>query len=68
MNTTSGGQWVTSSYSNGNGNCVEVQVRNLGESVAQRDSKQAAAGPVITHTREGWQAFVTGLRRGDLTS
>ncbi|MFJ4772772.1 DUF397 domain-containing protein [Streptomyces uncialis] len=56
-----------SPFSNGNGNRVEVQVRHLGESVAQRDSKQAA-GPVITHTCEGWQSFVTGLRHGDLTS
>ncbi|OKH93458.1 DUF397 domain-containing protein [Streptomyces uncialis] len=57
-------EWVKSSYSSGQANCVEVR---LGESVAQRDSKQAA-GPVITHTREGWRTFVTSLRRGDLAS
>ncbi|WP_329559038.1 DUF397 domain-containing protein [Streptomyces uncialis] len=57
-------EWVKSSYSSGQANCVEVR---LGESVAQRDSKQAA-GPVIMHTHEGWRTFVTSLRRGDLAS
>lgn len=50
--------WFKSSYSNGNGECVEVA--HLGEAVAMRDSKQQA-GPVLTSTVEGWQAFIASV-------
>jgi uncharacterized protein DUF397 len=50
--------WFTSSYSIGNGSCVEVA--DLGGAVAMRDSKWQA-GPVLSSTAEGWRAFVTGM-------
>ncbi|MFJ6748263.1 DUF397 domain-containing protein [Streptomyces sp. NPDC091266] len=56
-------EWFKSSYSNGNGECVEVA--NLGDSVAMRDSKQQGAGPVLTSTVEGWQAFVASVANGE---
>ncbi|MHC0430207.1 DUF397 domain-containing protein [Streptomyces sp. O3] len=55
--------WFKSSYSNGNGNCVEVA--NLGTAVAVRDSKQQSAGPVLTNTVEGWQAFIVSVVDGE---
>ncbi|MYY08837.1 DUF397 domain-containing protein [Streptomyces sp. SID4919] len=56
---TTAHEWVKSSYSNGDINCVEVRVSLRG--VAMRDSKQRS-GPVIVTTRRGWSAFVAGLR------
>ncbi len=68
-------EWFTSSYSNGNGACVEVafvrsshsngngecvEVADLGGAVAMRDSKDAA-GPVLTSTVDGWKAFIAGV-------
>ncbi|KUL49125.1 hypothetical protein ADL22_08625 [Streptomyces sp. NRRL F-4489] len=53
--------WFKSSYSAGNGECVEVAL--LGDTVGARDSKQAA-GPVVTSSAEGWRAFVAGVVDG----
>ncbi|WP_411144727.1 DUF397 domain-containing protein [Streptomyces sp. x-80] len=55
-------QWFKSSYSNGNGNCVEVAY--LGGPVAVRDSKRQA-GPVLTSTTERWQAFIASVVNGE---
>ncbi|KUL49126.1 hypothetical protein ADL22_08630 [Streptomyces sp. NRRL F-4489] len=55
--------WFKSSYSNGDAECVEVAL--LGDTVAARDSKQVA-GPVVTSSAEGWQAFVAGVVGGVL--
>lgn len=52
-------QWFKSSYSNGNGECIEVAV--LGDVVAMRDSKQQGVGPVLTGTVEGWQSFIASV-------
>lgn len=57
--------FVRSTYSNGNGNCVEVADLGSG-AVATRDSKQLAAGPVLTTTAAGWRAFITGVAAGRL--
>ncbi|WP_073964614.1 DUF397 domain-containing protein [Streptomyces sp. CB02460] len=54
--------WFKSSYSNGNGNCVEVA--NLGTAVGVRDSK-VQAGPVLTCAAGGWRAFIRNVVRGD---
>ncbi|MCK7624609.1 DUF397 domain-containing protein [Streptomyces sp. RS10V-4] len=53
--------WFKSSYSAGNGECVEVAL--LGDTVAARDSKQAG-GPVVVSSAEGWRAFVAGVVEG----
>jgi uncharacterized protein DUF397 len=55
-----GAVWKTSSYSGGNGSCVEVA--DLGEQVAVRDSKDRS-GPALIFSREVWHAFVEELKR-----
>lgn len=62
MNRVDDAQWFKSSYSNGNGACVEVA--HLGEVVGMRDSKQHT-GPVLTSSVEGWQAFIDGVVGGE---
>ncbi len=54
-------QWQKSSYSGGNGNCVEVA--DVPEAVAVRDSKDPA-GPKLVFTRADWQAFVSAMAEG----
>lgn len=52
--------WRTSSYSGGNGSCVEVA--DLGTRIAVRDSKDKG-GPALIFSREAWAAFVEELKR-----
>ncbi len=52
--------WRKSSYTGGNGNCVEVA--DLGDAIALRDSKNPA-GPHLTITRPTWSAFIGGLKK-----
>ncbi|MER7549254.1 DUF397 domain-containing protein [Streptomyces anulatus] len=54
-------EFVKSSYSSGNGECVEV-ARNLPCTVAVRDSKRLG-GPVLTLAPAAWDAFTADLRR-----
>ncbi|MER5612707.1 DUF397 domain-containing protein [Streptomyces sp. NPDC002215] len=54
-------EFVKSSYSSGNGECVEV-ARNIPHTVAVRDSKQSD-GPVIVLGPAAWDAFRVGLVR-----
>ncbi|MFI5724118.1 DUF397 domain-containing protein [Streptomyces cyaneofuscatus] len=54
-------EFVKSSYSSGNGECVEV-ARNIPRTVAVRDSK-CPDGPVVTLAPAAWDAFTADLRR-----
>ena len=54
--------WVKSSFSFSNGNCVEV-TGLPGGSVAVRDGRDPA-GPVLRFTRDEWDTFLGGARRG----
>ncbi|WP_217221984.1 DUF397 domain-containing protein [Streptomyces anulatus] len=54
-------EFVKSSYSSGNGECVEV-ARNIPRTVAVRDSKRLG-GPVLTVAPAAWDAFTADLRR-----
>lgn len=47
--------WRTSSYSGGNGSCVEVA--ELGAHVAVRDSKDRS-GPALVFPVETWRRFI----------
>jgi len=59
-----GATWRKSTYSNGSGgNCVEVADLPSGRAV--RDSKHLE-GPILVFTRGEWQAFVQGIRAGEL--
>jgi hypothetical protein len=56
--------WHKSTFSNGSGgNCVEV-AHNLPGIVAVRDSKDHRSGPVLSFTKDGWAAFVAGVKSG----
>ncbi|MFE1781954.1 DUF397 domain-containing protein [Streptomyces sp. NPDC059506] len=57
------GQWQKSSFSGGEGDCVEVTL--LSETTAGvRDSKDRH-GPVLTFSDDAWRGFVTGVRAGE---
>ncbi|WP_326767430.1 DUF397 domain-containing protein [Streptomyces sp. NBC_01591] len=51
--------WCKSSYSSGNGQCVEVA--DVQGAVPVRDSK-ATSGPVLIFGSDTWAAFVAGVR------
>lgn len=55
-------QWHKSSYSSGNGACVEIA--RVGGTVAVRDSKDPH-GPVLTFTPGEWEAFTRGAKAGE---
>jgi len=52
--------WRVSSYSGGQGECVEV-ADNLPTLIPVRDSKHPA-GPVIAFTPHAWRTFIAHLR------
>ncbi|MEU9519270.1 MULTISPECIES: DUF397 domain-containing protein [unclassified Streptomyces] len=52
--------WTKSSYSGGNGACVEVR-SPLVAALAVRDSK-VTAGPVLAFPADAWNAFVTSVK------
>jgi hypothetical protein len=54
--------WHKSSYSNGQGDCIEVA--HLEGGVATRDSKDPS-GPALRFSADGWGAFIRGLAEGD---
>ena len=53
-------QWKKSSYSGNSGNCVEVA--QLGQAVAVRDSKDSE-GPVLVVARDEWQGLLFDLKQ-----
>lgn len=54
--------WTKSSYSQGNGACVEVKSPVLA-AMAVRDSK-VVEGPTLAFPAESWNAFVAEVGRG----
>ena len=56
--------WRKSSYSAGQGNCVEI-ADNVPGIVAVRDSKNPS-GPVLRFSTGAWQAFVSNIKAGQL--
>ncbi|MEV7927066.1 MULTISPECIES: DUF397 domain-containing protein [unclassified Kitasatospora] len=59
----SGASWITSSYSNNGGNCVEVatDVPNL---APVRDSKDPE-GPALVFPADTWSSFIATIRTGE---
>jgi hypothetical protein len=58
-------EWVKSSLSFANGNCVEVAHLPDGE-VGVRNSRDAA-GAVLRFTPDEWHAFVGGVQNGEFS-
>ncbi|MFJ7421984.1 DUF397 domain-containing protein [Streptomyces uncialis] len=54
--------WVKSSYSTGNGACVEVR-SPIAHTVDIRDSK-VIEGPTIAFTPQSWTSFLNDVHRG----
>jgi len=54
--------WTKSSYSTGNGACVEVKSPVVA-AMSVRDSK-VPQGPVLAFPAQSWNAFVTEVGRG----
>jgi hypothetical protein len=52
--------WTKSSYSTGNGACVEVK-SPIVETMAVRDSK-VTEGPTLAFPADAWNAFVASVR------
>ncbi|WP_447038284.1 DUF397 domain-containing protein [Streptomyces sp. DSM 118878] len=52
--------WFTSSYSSGEGQCIEIAV--LPNTIASRDSKDLDS-PVLLFTRDGWRNFIGAVNR-----
>ncbi len=55
-------RWQKSTYSGGQGNCVEVAT--LPDATAIRDSKDPR-GPVLRFTSAEWRAFLHGVKAGE---
>jgi hypothetical protein len=56
-------EWVKSSLSFANGNCVEVANLGAGE-IGVRNSRDAQ-GAVLRFTPDEWHAFIGGVRQGE---
>jgi Domain of unknown function (DUF397) len=56
--------WRKSSYSGTSANCVEISTD--ASTVAVRDSKDET-GPELIFTGQAWSAFVSGIKRGELS-
>ncbi len=57
-------QWVKSSLSFSNGNCVEVAEESSPSRVLVRNSREPD-GPVLSFTPGEWRAFAAGARNGE---
>lgn len=56
-------EWVKSSFSFSNGNCVEVTFLP-GDMIGMRDSKDRN-GPILRFSRKEFRAFADGVLKGD---
>lgn len=61
-----GPNWVKSSLSFANGNCVEV-ADLIDGGIGVRNSRDTT-GPVLRFTSDEWHAFVGGVRNGEFDS
>jgi hypothetical protein len=55
--------WQKSSFSQYNGNCVEIS-RLLPDRIGIRDTKDNDTGPVLIFTGAEWDAFIAGAKEG----
>jgi hypothetical protein len=55
--------WIKSSYSGSQANCVEVADHPEGSRVLVRDTKQDGIGPVLRFGPDAWRRFADEVRR-----
>ncbi|MFB7114104.1 DUF397 domain-containing protein [Streptomyces sp. NPDC056291] len=55
--------WMKSSYSGGNGDCIEVARGAIPAALPVRDSKRPA-GPAVVFGDTAWGGFVDAVKRG----
>jgi Domain of unknown function (DUF397) len=55
--------WQKSTFSNLNGNCVEVS-RLRPDRIGVRDTKDNGVGPILVFTGPEWGAFLAGAKEG----
>lgn len=55
--------WRKSTFSNLNGNCVEIG-RILPDRIGIRDTKDYGNGPILVFTGAEWDAFIAGAKEG----
>jgi len=56
--------WHKSTFSNLNGNCVEVGLVGASQ-VGVRDTKDNGTGPVLEFSAGQWRDFIAGVKRGE---
>jgi hypothetical protein len=61
-NNLSNARWHKSSYSGGNGACVEAAA--VGHHIAVRDSKNPT-GPALLLTQDAWKSFIRAIAEGE---
>jgi hypothetical protein len=61
-------QWIKSSLSFSNGNCVEVAKLPDEDMVGVRHSKDTGNGMILRFTPEEWTAFIAGVKTGEFDS
>jgi hypothetical protein len=56
--------WRKSSYSSGDGNCVELAARDraAGPVVGVRDTKRDGRGPVLEFSASAWREFLGRIK------
>jgi hypothetical protein len=59
--------WHKSSFSNLNGNCIEIS-RLRPDRIGIRDTKDNGNGPVLIFTDAEWEAFLAGAKEGQFDS
>ncbi|RBM23608.1 DUF397 domain-containing protein [Streptomyces sp. PT12] len=65
MRELDGANWRRSSYSSGNGECVEVADGIIGV-VPVRDSK-TVGGPLLAVPANGWATFIDAVKGGEFS-
>jgi hypothetical protein len=63
--SATGYAWTKSSYSGGQGDCLEVAQGAIPEALPVRDSK-VPAGPAVVFADTAWGCFISAVRKGDL--
>jgi hypothetical protein len=56
--------WRKSTYSDAEGNCVEVGASADGQTIGLRDTKNRGAG-TLTYSRTAWTTFLHHVRQGE---